>query len=286
MTKIHIDICIPFYTYDCQQRYNLTTKIFNHYNNISKHFFSLANITFTLVGSEKILSETLVNKCFNSCNYTYEEYDQETFIDNKNQNVIYNMLTDKFKFSYKKSIEKKPNITLLAGSNDYICYDFFKQIIDFYNPNEKQLYGIDNYNNGNNCVLISKYDNANSKIKTDSDVWWNGVSNFNGRHIYNYCGGIIGFNDCLYSNHYNKLFNNIISCDEGNIEKQILELPNVVKFNSLKTFYFNLKTENNSDLNSYSSLINHFSSEIKLFTDFEVDLQKKIIKEHSNFAFL
>ena len=27
MTKIHIDICIPFYTYNCEQRYKLTKKI-------------------------------------------------------------------------------------------------------------------------------------------------------------------------------------------------------------------------------------------------------------------
>ena len=61
MQKIHIDICIPFYTFNCEERYNLTQKIFKHYNNISKHFFDLATITFTLVGSEELVSKLSLN---------------------------------------------------------------------------------------------------------------------------------------------------------------------------------------------------------------------------------
>ncbi len=286
MTKIHIDICIPFYTYSCDQRYNLTKKIFHHYSNVSNHFISLANITFTLVGSEKILSEKIVKKCFKGCSYTYHEYDQETFISSQNNKIFLNMLSDKFKFSFKKSIEKTPNITLLAGSNDYICYDFFKQIIEFYNPNEKQIYGIDNYNNGSNVVLISKYDNKNDKIKIENDIWWNGISNWNNREKYHYCGGIIGFNNDLYSNHDDELINNCINCDEGEIERKILELPNVIKFNSKNVFFFNLKTENDSDLNSYKLLLNLTQNNIIKFSEFNTHLQKQINKEHHDFSLL
>ena len=80
MTKIHIDICIPFFTYNCEQRYNLTKKIFKHYYNLSNHFSKFANISFTLVGSEKILSQLLVNKSFKGCSYTYHEYEQGNVI--------------------------------------------------------------------------------------------------------------------------------------------------------------------------------------------------------------
>jgi hypothetical protein len=285
MTKIHIDICIPFYTYGCEQRYNLTKKIFKHYNNISKHFISLANITFTLVGSEKILSEIIIKKLFKGCSYTYYEYEQEKIINSKNNDFL-NMLSDKFKFSFKKSIEKKPNITLLGGSNDYICYDFFKQIINFYNPNEKQIYGIDNYNNGSNVVLIGKYDNKNSKIKIENDVWWNGISNWHNREKYSYCGGIIGFNDCLYLNHYDEVIENCINCDEGEIECKILSLPNVVKFNSKNVFFFNLKTENDSDLNSYKLLLDLTKNDIISFVNFNKELRDSINKEHYEFSLL
>jgi hypothetical protein len=196
------------------------------------------------------------------------------------------MLSDKFKFSYKKSIEKNPNITLLAGSNDYICYNFFKQIIEFYKPNEKQIYGIDNYNNGENVVLITKYDNKNSKIKIENDFWWNGISNWNNRNQYSYCGGIIGFNNCLYSNHYDELINNCITCDEGEIERNILNLPNVIKFNSKNIFFFNLKTENDSDLNSYKLLLDLTRNDMISFVHFSKDLRDSINKEHGDFSLL
>ena len=286
MTKIHIDICIPFYTYNCEQRYNLTKKIFNHYNNISKHFLHLANITFTLVGSEKILSKKLVSKCFEGCSYSYHEYDQEKIICNQTDNKFLYMLSDKFNFSFQKSIGKKPDITLLAGSNDYICYDFFKQIIDFYKPDEKQIYGIDNYNNGSNVVLVCKYDNKNEKIKIEKDIWWNGISNWNNRQKYDYCGGIIGFNNCLYLKHYDELINTCIDCDEGEIERKILNLPDVIKFNSKNVFFFNIKTENDSDLNSYKLLLSLIQTDVIKFLDFNTDLQQKINKEHCDFSLL
>ena len=81
MTKIHIDICIPFYTYNCEQRYNLTKKIFKHYYNICNYFIKSAIITFTLVGSEKIVSSILASKGFKNCSYTYHEYDQTITLD-------------------------------------------------------------------------------------------------------------------------------------------------------------------------------------------------------------
>jgi hypothetical protein len=286
MTKIHIDICIPFYTYGCEKRFNLTKKIFKHYYNISNHFVKTANITFTLVGSEKIISSILVTKGFKNCSYTYHEYDQETIVYDQNSKSFLNMLSDKFNFSFQKSMDKNPHITLLSGSNDYICYDFFKQIIEFYKPNEKQIYGIDNYNNGGNVVLITKYDNKNSNIKIENDIWWNGISNWSGRQKYNYCAGIIGFNNCLYSNHYNELINNCITCDEGEIEQNLLSLPNVIKFNSKNLFYFNLKTENDSDLNSYKSLVDLTKNDIVKYINFSKELRDNINKEHTNFSFL
>ena len=286
MTKIHIDICIPFYTYGCEQRYNLTKKIFKHYYNLSNYFIKSAIITFTLVGSEKLISSIISNSCFKTCSYTYHEYNQEDFISTQTDKKFLNMLSDKFKFSFQKSMEKKPNITLLGGSNDYICYEFFKKIIEFYKPNEKQIYGIDNYNNGDNVVLITKYDNENSKIKIESDIWWNGISNWGKRQQYKYCGGIIGFNDSLYLKHYYEVIDNCIDCDEGEIERKLLSLPDVVKFNSTNLFFFNLKTENNSDLNSYNLLIDLIKNDKISYIDFNKELQNKINKEHHDFSFL
>ena len=75
-----------------------------HAFNIKQKFCDIAYITFTLIGSEKNISRDLALQFFKENDYF--EFDQTPY----NKQVL-NMLTDKFKYGYKKSIEKKPNIT-------------------------------------------------------------------------------------------------------------------------------------------------------------------------------
>jgi hypothetical protein len=51
-------------------------------------------------------------------------------------------------------------------------------------------------------------------------------------------------------------------------------------------FFFNLKTENDSDLNSYKLLLNLIQTDVINFVDFNTDLQQKINKEHKDFSLL
>lgn len=276
--KITIDISIPFYINNNNIRKELTIKIFKHYVNLKKFFFNKAIITLTLVGSENEISRDLVLNYFDE--NEYYEFDQSIYSYdlNKSWNNInfMTMLSDKFKKCYEISMLKKPNISLLAGSNDYICYDFFEQIINSYNNNKnsKYIYGINNYYNGGNIVNFIKY---NSNI---IDIFDNGKSFFwegstIARSQFNYCGGIIGFNDHLYLNNENKIID-IVNLDEGEIEFNLLKLDNVSQFNSTELFYLNIKTD--FDLNSFENLLNYPLKQIT-FDKISDNLKKNIINE-------
>jgi hypothetical protein len=268
---IHIDINIPFYTYGCNERYKLTELIFKHYLNIKEKFKDKAKFTFTLIGSEYNLSKDLALKYFNDEYDTYFEFDQEIY--NKDVN-FFRMITDKFRFSFKASFNKNPHISLLAGSNDFIDFDFYDQVINSYNCRKKQLFGIDNYKNGNNFVLFLK-NYICDELNDNNHFIWNGK--YDGvRSIFKYTGGTIGFNNTLYKREYNILLNKIINVDEGDIEFETLKLKNVSKFNSKNTFYLNIKTTSNKELNSYNSLKDCFNNNILKYNILSEEIKSKI----------
>ena len=273
---IHIDINIPFYTFACHERYILTELIFQHYLNIKEKFKDKARFTFTLIGSENDLSKELALKYFKDSEDIYIEFDQEAY----NINIGYNdkflsMLTDKFKFSYKSSFNKNPNISLLCGSNDLIDFDFFNQIIDSYDGEKKQLFGIDNYSNGNNIVLFLNNYYCSNLNETNHFIW-DGQYKNKKRSLYKYSGGTIGFNDTLYKKEYNNLLDKIICFDEGEIEYETLKLNDVHKFNSKNTFYFNIKTNSNKEITSFNNLREYINGNILNYNILSDEIKLKI----------
>ncbi len=277
---------MAIYTYNKDiHRYNLTEKIFKHYKNIEEKFKDLAKFTFTIVGSEKDISRDLTLKYFKP--EEYEEFDQN--IKNFN-NDFYTMLRAKIRYGMCISKKTNADILLWAGSNDYICFDFFKQIIDYYDPAKPQLYGISNYKNGNNAVFFTHYDGnrdinnlhcltANNRT---SCYWWDGISDYCNRKKYNYCGGIIGINnkcDTLYSD----IINNWTE-DEGFVEEYVSKQNNIDVFVSQNCFYMNIKTISNSELNSFSSLRNLNKNNLLQFNNFSEEFKTKFIEEFNNFS--
>ena len=266
--KLHIDICIPFYLYKgCPHRVENTERKFKYLLRLKKDFSERVNFTFTLIGSEKELSKSLFEKYFEDEADTYYEYDQGEVTPGYNVPFL-NMLTGKFRFSFNKSFEKKPNISLLNGSNDFVSINFYEQIIDFYDKDEKQLFGIDNFYNGNNFVFYGLFDSFKNEFY---DSWiWTGLST-PPRDIYKYCGGIIGFNDFFYNSNYDILNTTIVSFDEGEIERLSTNLKDTVKFNSINCFFLNIKSIGDSaDLTPYWLTKNDFCSAFKQELDISV----------------
>ena len=262
---IQIDICVPFYNYGSNDRIQLFLKFCKYYKRLSNFFKSnnICNITFTFIGSEGNESLNYIRKFFNEAEASYHEFDQTIYLnctDQQNKGFL-NMLTNKFRYSYEMSFRKNPDVSLLNGSNDFVSYNYFKQIVEFYKPNEKQLYGIDNYNNGNNFVFYSKdsffsIDYIDLTKNKEKYFLWNGVSNYHGRSVYKYCGGNIGFSKYFYDFNKDFILENCISCDEGIIEKTLLSIEGCKKFNSKNVFYLNIKTESDKELNTYTDLYN------------------------------
>ena len=277
-----IDINIPFYLYNCNVRTKITYLILKHYENtvdiLEKKYDVL--FSFTFIGSEEKISEEFIKNNFNK-NYTYYEFVQSTFNHGYNKDFL-NMLTDKFRFSYKKSIEKKPNITLLAGSNDFLSIRFFEQVINYYNSNKIQLYGISNKNNGENVSVFSTLLDENNFHK--KLYYHTGIFN----HFYierntKYIGGTIGFDDKLYNNYYNELMNDIICFNECIIEKKISNLPNIDIFLSSKCYMVNIKTKTNKEITTLNSLLSEKPEQVKQKEQVDKDVIKLIETEYLEF---
>ena len=275
---ITIDICIPIFLYGGNNtRKELTEKIFRHLINIKNKFQDKALFSFTIIGSENELSKSLFTEYFNGINDTYHEFNQDIVAVNmwngtSDINKMVHMLSNKFKCAYKNSFNKNKNISLLMGSNDYISYNWFEQIIDFYNGDTPQLFGITSYNEGENLSVLLNYINNNNSNNT---VITSGI--YHRRDKYKYIGGIIGFNDKLYLQHRDTLLNNIITCDEGELEYKTLQLPDVILFKSNKCIFLNPKT-NTTDISPFVNLL--YTANIVNPND---ELKKQIEEELSNF---
>lgn len=281
---IKINVFLAIYTYNNDiHRYTLTEKIFKHYKNIQERFKDSALFTFTILGSENDISRNLSLKYFKT--NAYIEFDQN---DESFGNNFYKMLGKKISIGINLSAKNNPDILLWAGSNDYICFDFFKQIIEYYKPETPQIYGIDNYHNGNNAVFYTNYDGNRCVNKelcitchSNKSYWWDGVSEYCGRKKFHYCGGIIGINrKCL------RLYPDILSVwsyDEGGIEEYILKKPQIYKFNSKGLFYMNIKTLSESEINSFSKLLDLNKYHTLDFNNFSDEFKRKFIEEFKYF---
>lgn len=271
--KISINIHIPFYNYNGDKsRTRICRKIFSHFKNIRTIFENKADINFTVVGSEKEFSKYLALEYFRENEYF--EYDQ-TII--KDFNLMFN---DKINFGIRKSIENNPDIILTASSNDFICTKFFEQIIDFYNPDVPQIYGIDNYYDGNNLVYEVQYDYLNNKLITNKGFYWDGVQNYCQRDKYKYTGGIIGTNKKTYLE--NKFIIDTWGCNECITESNLLNINGIQKFNSVNCYYFNIKTTSSKELNNFDFIINLFNSgQLKSVNELEIQtkIKDEIIKD-------
>ena len=279
---LHIDITIPLYLYNSPIRTAVTLKVLNHYANIIRYCKKYHNtkITMSFVGSEQQLSKSFIEDNFNE-EYTYDEFDQSVYDCIGFNSAFLNMLTDKFKRCYQISMRKKPNISLLAGSNDYISLNFFEQIIKYYNPTKDQLFGINGYDEGKNITGLDMMDNSYNLLEIDKIVWWSGI--LHQRTNYRYIAGIIGFNDSLYNKYYDALFNNIINFDEGEIESRTFHgLPNIDQFNSRDVFFINMKSD--ADITSSSGITSNITTVIP-YTDLSPEFTKRFKTEYYNESF-
>ena len=272
---IHIDIHISFFVNKKQSRYYLNEIIFNHYNKIRIKLMYKVKITFTILGSDQLISKNLSEKYFNKFQDIYIEYDQGS-INYDDRKQVLSMLDNKINTGMKNSRNKNPDIILWIGSNDYICSDFFDQMIKYYNSEKPQIYGITSFNNGNNGVLMTEFNSITNRLAYNKSFWWSGDYNNNINH---YSGGCLGINRHLYLM-YPKILEEWMSCEVLD-EQKCLQIKDIDYLVSKECFYFNIKSD--LDLNSLDKLSKVFINNTINFNNFSIDLQNKINNEIYNF---
>ena len=237
---IYINIFIPIYFKNNDGvKMELTEKILKHYINIKKRFEHKCVFKFIIIGSNGDISKNLVLKYFNDDEYY--EFDQNKEVYNGD---VLSMTKEKIKYGNCISYEKTPcDILLTAGSNDYICFDYVEQLINFYKPNERQMYGFGNNMNGNNMVIVCNYEFIKNGPTLVNNVWWDGYYD---KLIVDsdsliYCSGLIGCNyECLHNNIH--ILENITH-DEIEMERIIKSDKSVKIFTCQNCFYMNIKIE-------------------------------------------
>ena len=240
--KLFIDIVIPTYFENKSRRYFHTEKIFKYMDKLAKSLIrDKIILSFTVVGCNTELSINLFKDIFgHNSNNSYVIFTQFGSAENGVYWLnpkIKEMLNNKFKIGLTHSIKKNKDITMVMGSNDLICKEFYKQIYEKYNKNEKQFYGINNRHN--NAVIFFEMDNQ-LKLNDKSllGIWDGKYPNVSGHSDNKYAGGTFGFNKCIYEkiHIFNEWSNECLSemwCE------QILNC-NLILFESI--YYFNIKT--------------------------------------------
>jgi len=191
--------------------------------------------------------------------------------------IEYNIIIANLRTGMKISTNKKPDISFWAGSNDYIPFEFFEQVINYYSEDKLQLYGINNYKNGSNISIFCKYDGIKNTIN-DTDLFlWDGTDS-NSRCNYLYKGGIIGINKNVYNN-----FSNLIekwNYDEGANEKLITQIQNIDIFYSKQIYWFNIKTISNSNISNFEYIKKSYGHQS--VKNIDIECYQKIIEELKN----
>lgn len=277
MKIININIFIAIFLYG-GERLKLTELIFKHYINIKKKFKNIANFKFTILGSEKDLSKNLTLKYFSENEYFEFDQNNPKYNRVKKKKKLYTMLSDKINTGIKLASRYNDDIIFWAGSNDYVSQDFFEQIIEYYNPNNRQIYGITSFINGNNANFYSKYDEKKNDFNIHDKVsfWFNGIHPGN-RKKFKYVGCIIGLNSKLLNE--NKDILEIWNCDEGYVEEYILNLENIDFFSSKNIFSWNIKTTTNNEVTSFDTLKTQYLNSSSIISFDDIQYKNKINDE-------
>lgn len=264
MSKVYIDIFIPFFTYyNDIHRYNLTRVIFRHMANVKKNLSHKASFSFTLLGSEGERSRMLAAEFFPASDY-YEFNQNDNIFKGKD---FFYMLDYKIKTGMKVAHSKLPDIILWMGSNDYVPLKVFDDIVNFYNggpPRALQMYGIDNAYAGENASFCCKYDGNKKHLNIYSDAfWWNGISP-HPRDKYHFCGGIIGFNREAYMKYPDLVTNWCF--DEGGDEEYMKRKGDINKMTTTGNFFVNIKMASQTEINSLGHLYSTFQKNNSIIT--------------------
>lgn len=251
--KVRINVVILIYTFGYHSsRYNNTEMIFKHYRNIQQVFQEYSEFSFTIIGSEKEVSKNLTLQYFPAT--SYHEMSQPKVTNETSESERNYAIARKVNHGMRRAFksENESDIIMWAGSNDYISFSFWKQVIDSYDPKRLEIFGIDNFVNGKNAMFFTLYDGHNMRDRSDATTFWVGGM-FTRLMPFHYVGGAIGVTRQVFKKypHLLKKWNH----DERYNERLVLSINGVHKFNSTECFVMNIKMADGSlDTNTWKTL--------------------------------
>mmetsp|Transcript_19106 Transcript_19106/g.31980 ORF Transcript_19106/g.31980 Transcript_19106/m.31980 type:complete len:358 (-) Transcript_19106:167-1240(-) len=289
--KVKIDVVILIYTYGKSSiRYKLTEKIFMHYRNIQLMFQEFSQFSFTIVGSEKEVSRNLSDTYFPEDSYL--EYFQP-LITREMKHGPYKMcsiITKKVQAGMNYSFHHKDSdIMMWAGSNDYVSFNFWRQMIESYDPTRMAMFGIQTYDNSRSIIFYTKFDGHRIFNRTSEITYWQSGEQGGPRYNrYHFIGGVIGVTTNFIAKYPTKIFK--WNYDEGEVERHFIRTAKRAQDNmkihlAKEVAFMNIKVDNGHEISSLENLklgnskftvpmsnlsdsfLQRFDQEFKLFDD-------------------
>jgi hypothetical protein len=253
--KLKIVLTMCFFDNNNNNKTKITKLMMKYYLFLRNHLKDQINIKYLLVGSEKNKSKDLV------LNLGFEK---DEYIEYKQQNISkLDIIERKYLFAWETAMKLYPDLDILLtnGSSDFICINYFENLIKNFKYNEPQIYGINNFNNNGSVYLLNNnFDNI-YQLNSIKNKFINSTT---------FIGGIYGFNKRLLNNLNNKLI--LPKGNEYKLEEYCLKNGNaVIYFNS--NFFINFKIDK-SDYTSFKTINKCYKP---------TRLDKNIIKEHIHF---
>ena len=272
--KMKFNIVMAIYTFGVNtSRYHITEKIFKHYKIIQDRFQKYVTFSFTIIGSEKEVSRSLTLKYFSVD--SYYELDQNAtspdpeYIPDLKIPKEYEIIRKKVNFGMKTAFHKDDcyDIIFWVGSNDYISLNFWRQVIEDYNPKVLKWYGLGTYFFGRNVAFYTEFDGKNLQDRNHSNTFFhNGkMPRYTG---YRYIGPVNGITRTALKKHNQilKFWNH----DEGDIERFVFRQNEKIAsndssslihaFSSSECFTMNIKMrESGQDATPFHHLKNLFT---------------------------
>jgi hypothetical protein len=163
--KLKIVLTMCFFDNNNNNKTKITKLMMKYYLFLRNHLKDQINIKYLLVGSEKNKSKDLV------LNLGFEK---DEYIEYKQQNISkLDIIERKYLFAWETAMKLYPDLDILLtnGSSDFICINYFENLIKNFKYNEPQIYGINNFNNNGSVYLLNNnFDNIYKPTRLDKNI--------------------------------------------------------------------------------------------------------------------
>ena len=229
--------------------------IFMHFRNIQEIFQDYSEFSFTIVGSEMNVSRNLSNAYFPEDSYLEVPQGEIAANSKHNLNKVAFYITKKIQRGMHHSFHNKDtDIIIWAGSNDYISFSFWRQMIEEYHPKRHMLFGMEPFHRGRNVVFYTKFNGDSLINRTTAPTYWQSGHQHSIRAKLQYIGGVLGVTRSVLRAYPATLQS--WNCDEGHVEESILSAGKgrVKLFHAKEAFFMNIKEDAGHEVTNWKLL--------------------------------